>query len=55
METFEQILELDEDETHDFSWTIADSFFQQAKGTFKDMDEALCVHSARCLIPPSLT
>ncbi|KAG6815739.1 hypothetical protein H0H87_011850 [Tephrocybe sp. NHM501043] len=40
-EIFNQILELDEDSTHDFSQGMAESYFAQAQKTFKDMDEAL--------------
>ncbi|KAF5315451.1 hypothetical protein D9619_007003 [Psilocybe cf. subviscida] len=40
METFEQILELDEDE-YDFSRPMVDDYFQQAVQTFKDMDKAI--------------
>ncbi|KAG6849926.1 hypothetical protein H0H93_003455 [Arthromyces matolae] len=38
---FEQILELDEDDTHDFSKTMTDAFFDQAETTFDEMDTAL--------------
>jgi osomolarity two-component system, phosphorelay intermediate protein YPD1 len=42
METFQQILELDEDEDErDFSWAMADAFFSQALATFESMDKAL--------------
>ncbi|KAI5117247.1 hypothetical protein M0805_001564 [Coniferiporia weirii] len=41
LETFNQILDLDEDETHDFSSGMAWAYFAQARGTFKEMDEAL--------------
>ncbi|KAF8073728.1 histidine-phosphotransfer domain HPT domain-containing protein [Lyophyllum atratum] len=41
METFRQILELDDDATHDFSKGMAWAFFTQAEQTFKDMDKAL--------------
>lgn len=41
METFEQILELDEDETHDFSYGMVVAYFSQASQTFTDMDNAL--------------
>lgn len=43
METFNQILELDEDETRDFSSEMVWSYFTQAGTTFLDMDSALCV------------
>ncbi|KAG5648359.1 hypothetical protein DXG03_004931 [Asterophora parasitica] len=41
METFQQILDLDEDTTHDFSRGMAWAYFTQAEQTFKEMDEAL--------------
>lgn len=40
--TFEQILEMDDDEDdREFSRSIVFGFFDQAEQTFKDMDEAL--------------
>jgi len=40
--TFEQILEMDDDEDdRDFSKSIVFSFFEQAEQTFKKMDDAL--------------
>jgi hypothetical protein len=42
METFQQILDLDED-THEFSKGMAWAYFSQAEQTFKKMDEALWV------------
>ena len=48
METFEQILELDEDEKHEFSADMVWQYFSQATVTFTDMDDALYVdHSLR--------
>jgi len=42
METFNQILELDEDEdTHDFSQPMVWEYFEQAEKTFNEMDIAL--------------
>ncbi|RDB17870.1 Multistep phosphorelay regulator 1 [Hypsizygus marmoreus] len=41
METFQQILDLDEDNTHDFSRGMAWAYFTQAEQTFKEMDQAL--------------
>jgi len=41
METFNQITELDEDGDDSFSRSMVESYFDQAKKTFKDMDEAL--------------
>ncbi|KAI0917473.1 hypothetical protein AcW1_007335 [Taiwanofungus camphoratus] len=40
METFHQILDLDEDDTHDFSRGMAWAYFSQASSTFTEMDEA---------------
>lgn len=47
LETFNQILDLDEDDTHDFSLGMAEAYFAQASTTFVDMDNALYV-------PPSV-
>ena len=44
METFEQILELDEDDTHDFSCEMVWQYFSQAQVTFQQMDDALCAY-----------
>lgn len=41
MDTFQQLLELDEDDTHDFSRGMVDAYFSQAESTFDDMDQAL--------------
>ncbi|KII90516.1 hypothetical protein PLICRDRAFT_39081 [Plicaturopsis crispa FD-325 SS-3] len=41
METFYQILDLDEDDTHDFSRAMAWAYFSQVDTTFVEMDEAL--------------
>ncbi|KAF9485867.1 histidine-phosphotransfer domain, HPT domain-containing protein [Pholiota conissans] len=42
MDTFTQILELDEDEeNHDFSQPMVWEYFEQAEKTFGDMDDAL--------------
>ncbi|EGO23610.1 histidine kinase, phosphotransfer Hpt [Serpula lacrymans var. lacrymans S7.9] len=40
METFQQILELDEDDERDFSRGMTCEYFKQANTTFKDMDDA---------------
>lgn len=40
-ETFDQLLELDEDDTHDFSKGMAWAYFDQARSTFEDMNNAL--------------
>ena len=37
-ETFNQIVELDEDETHDFSHGMVKAYFTQAHNTFDKMD-----------------
>lgn len=41
MPTFEQILEMDEEDDRDFSRSIVTGFFDQAKTTFINMDKAL--------------
>ena len=42
--TFEQILEMDDDEEErEFSKSIVFDFFQQADSTFDKMDENMCV------------
>lgn len=46
IETFTQILDLDEDDTHDFSFGMTEAYFSQANTTFTDMDEALWVARA---------
>ena len=40
-ETFEQILEMDDDGTHEFSQSIVFGFFEQAETTFERMQEGL--------------
>lgn len=49
LDTFNQILDLDEDDTHDFSLGMTEAYFSQASSTFTDMDDALYVISS----PPS--
>jgi osomolarity two-component system, phosphorelay intermediate protein YPD1 len=39
--TFEQILEMDDDEEREFSRSIVFGFFDQAEETFEKMDDAL--------------
>lgn len=39
--TFAQILEMDEEDDHEFSRGIVEGFFEQAKETFDKMDKAL--------------
>ena len=39
--TFEQILEMDDDEDRDFSRSIVFDFFSQAESTFDKMDSCL--------------
>jgi len=39
--TFEQILEMDDDDQHEFSRDIVFGFFDQAKQTFGDIEESL--------------
>jgi osomolarity two-component system, phosphorelay intermediate protein YPD1 len=43
MTIFQQILDLDEDDTHDFSREMVWAYFEQATETFGGMDAALCV------------
>ena len=47
METFEQILELDEDDDREFSSEMVWQYFDQAEQAFKDMEENLCVFPIR--------
>ena len=39
--TFEQILEMDDDDEREFSKSIVYGFFEQAEQTFTKMDDAL--------------
>lgn len=39
--TFEQILEMDDDDDRDFSKEIVYGFFEQAESTFSKIEEAL--------------
>ncbi|KAG2193576.1 signal transduction histidine kinase [Mucor mucedo] len=41
MNTFEQLLDMDDEDDHEFSYSIVLNYFEQADTTFKDMDEAL--------------
>lgn len=43
MAVFQQILELDDDETHEYSRELVIAYFSQARSTFKEMDKALYV------------
>ena len=43
MDTFRQILDLDEDDTHEFSAGMAWAYFDQAATTFTEMEAALYV------------
>ncbi|KAF3079024.1 hypothetical protein TWF102_001180 [Orbilia oligospora] len=44
VETFEQILEMDDgDPDRDFSRGLVFGFFEQAKSTFDEMDDSMCV------------
>ncbi|RIA89815.1 signal transduction histidine kinase [Glomus cerebriforme] len=40
-ETFDQLLEMDDDDEHDFSKSIVLNYFEQAETTFGSMDKAL--------------
>ncbi|KAI9269171.1 signal transduction histidine kinase [Phascolomyces articulosus] len=39
--TFDQLLDMDDEEDHEFSYSIVVNYFEQAEATFKDMDAAL--------------
>jgi osomolarity two-component system phosphorelay intermediate protein YPD1 len=52
--TFEQILEMDDDDEREFSKSIVFGFFEQAEQTFKKMDDALYVFSPLPLYTPLL-
>lgn len=41
METFNQLLEIDDDDSRDFSKGLAQQYVEQAASTFDDMDDAL--------------
>jgi len=41
MEAFGQILDLDEDDTHEFSQEMVTEYFTQAQQIFDDLDKAL--------------
>lgn len=41
MNTFDQLLDMDDEEDHEFSYSIVLNYFEQAEATFKDMDAAL--------------
>ena len=41
MAIFNQLIELDDRDTHNFSYSTATGFFSQAVSTFADMDKAL--------------
>lgn len=43
METFYQILDLDEEDTREFSAGMVWAYFEQAGSTFVEMEEALYV------------
>lgn len=51
--TFDQILEMDDDEDRDFSKEIVYGFFEQAETTFVKMDEAMYVLSRISITNPS--
>ncbi|KAI9321348.1 signal transduction histidine kinase [Dichotomocladium elegans] len=41
MNIFDQLLDMDDEEDHEFSFNIVNNYFEQAVETFKNMDEAL--------------
>lgn len=40
-QTFDQILDMDEEDDHEFSYSLVVNYFEQAESTFKNMDDAL--------------
>lgn len=48
METFHQILELDEDGDHEFSHAMTEEYFEQAEETFRKLDKNLWVSIFNC-------
>lgn len=51
--TFDQILELDEDDTFDFSTEMVIQYFLQAITTFENMQAALYVSCCAAAVPQS--
>ncbi|EJD48480.1 histidine-phosphotransfer domain, HPT domain-containing protein [Auricularia subglabra TFB-10046 SS5] len=49
MDTFQQLLELEEDDTYEFSIGMTQAYFSQAETTFKDMDKALAAKDLKKL------
>ncbi|GAA6009577.1 uncharacterized protein JCM10292_006686, partial [Rhodotorula paludigena] len=49
MDVFGQLLEIDDDESHEFSKTLAFDYIAQADVTFNEIEEALCVVPSRSL------
>ena len=41
MNTFEQLLDMDDEDDHEFSYSIVNNYFEQAETTFEDMGVAL--------------
>ncbi|GAN05173.1 histidine-phosphotransfer domain HPT domain-containing protein [Mucor ambiguus] len=41
MNTFEQLLDMDDEDDHEFSYSIVNNYFEQAGSTFEDMGVAL--------------
>jgi osomolarity two-component system phosphorelay intermediate protein YPD1 len=41
MNTFDQLLDMDDDDDHEFSYSIVLNYFEQVETTFDDMDGAL--------------
>ncbi|KAG0318395.1 hypothetical protein BGZ99_005709 [Dissophora globulifera] len=42
--TFDQLLEMDDEEDHEFSKSLVWNYFEQAEKTFTEMDEAMLGH-----------
>lgn len=45
LETFDQVLEMDDDDSREFSKSIVNDFYTQAEGAFQSMDSALASQS----------
>ncbi|KAI9485495.1 MAG: signal transduction histidine kinase [Benjaminiella poitrasii] len=41
MNTFEQLLDMDDEDDHEFSYSIVNNYFEQAEATFEAMDNSL--------------
>ena len=51
VDVFQQIIDLDEDDSYEFSRSMVEDFYSQAEETFDLMDTLLCVLSPHCPHP----